>query len=79
MLNPRKLGLAAGIVWGLSMFVCTILAMWTGYSGMFLHMMGSIYPGFTISWLGVFLGAIYGFIDGFVGFFLLGYVYNKLR
>ena len=71
MLNAKKLGVAGGIVWALSMFVCTILAMYTGYSAVFLKVMASIYPGYAISWGGVFLGPIYGFVDAFIAFYLL--------
>lgn len=79
MLHSVKLGVSGGIIWGVSMFVCTILAIYTGYSADFLNIMSSIYPGYSISWAGVFIGAIYGFIDAFVGFFLLGWLYNKLE
>ena len=79
MLNPLKLGIAGGIIWGLSMFTCTILAIYCGYSTKFLNVMASIYPGFTISWGGAFLGLVYGFFDLFIGLFLLGWLYKKLK
>ena len=78
MLNPQKLGLAAGIMWGFSMFVLTIIAIYTGYSSQFLNLMASIYLGYSISWGGSFVGLVYGFIDGFVGLFIFGWLYNKL-
>ncbi len=79
MLNPTKLGLAAGILWGLSMFMMTVAAMQTGYAGEWLQLMDSIYPGYEISWTGSVLGLVYGFVDGFVGLFLFGWLYNKLN
>lgn len=79
MLNPIKLGTSGGILWGLGMFICTILAIYTGYSAKFLNIMADIYPGYTISWLGTIIGFIYGFLDGFVGLFLLAWIYNKLN
>jgi hypothetical protein len=33
--------------------------------------------GFSVSWLGVLLGAIYGFIDGFIFFGVFAWLYNK--
>jgi hypothetical protein len=39
MLNPRTFGLAGGILWGLVMFVFTIIAVYTGYSEQFLNLM----------------------------------------
>lgn len=78
MLNCKKLGMAAGILWACIMFLCTVLALYTGYSTEFLNMMATIYPGYTISLEGAFIGLIYGFMDAFVGFYLLAWLYNKL-
>lgn len=79
MLNPIKLGISGGILWGLSMFICTIPAMYFGYFSKFLNIMADIYPGYTISWLGAFVGLIYGFFDAFFGLFILAWIYNKLK
>lgn len=76
MVKACKLGAAGGIIWGVSMFVCTILAMYTGYSEAFLKIIMSIYPGYDLTWGGAFLGAGYGFVDAFVGLWLLGILYN---
>jgi len=78
MLSPLRLGVAAGIVWGLCIFICTILAMYIGYSIQFLNIMADIYPGFTITWWGSLVGLLYGFLDAFVGFFLIAWIYNLL-
>lgn len=79
MLNPIKLGISGGILWGLCMFICTILAIYFGYSTKFLYVMADIYPGYTISWWGTIVGFIYGFLDAFIGLFLLAWIYNKLK
>lgn len=79
MLNSKNLGLAAGILWGISMFALTILAIFTGYGTAWLELMASIYPGYTISWVGSILGLIYGFLDGFIGLYIFGWLYNKLN
>lgn len=78
MLSPTRLGVSGGILWGLCMFVCTVLAIYTGYSTHFLNLMGDIYLGYTISWWGSIVGLVYGFLDGFIGLFLLAWLYNKL-
>lgn len=79
MLNPLKLGISGGIVWGFCMFICTILALYTGYSTQFLNLMSDIYPGYMISWWGTIVGLVYGFLDAFVGLFILAWIYNKLN
>ena len=78
MLNARRLGLAGGILWGLSMFVCTLISLYTGYGTAWLNLMADIYPGYTISLIGSVIGLAYGFADAFIGFFLLAWLYNKL-
>lgn len=73
---PVRLGLAGGILWGLSLFLMTWISMYTGWAMFWLSQWMDVYPGFDLSILGTFIGLIYGFIDGFVGLFLLGWLYN---
>lgn len=70
------LGLAGGIMWGVSMLVTTLISVYTGYATLFLQVMASIYPGFDISVGGAFLGLAYGFVDAFVGLIILGWLYR---
>ena len=78
MLNPLRLGIAGGILWALGMALTTLLSLWFGYGTFFLGTMASIYPGYEISIPGVVVGALYGFIDAFVGLYILGWIYNRL-
>ena len=78
-LRPVALGVALGSVWGVSLFITTWISYYTGYGRLFLEVLAqSIYPGYTVTPLGSFLGLSYGFADGFVGAALIGYIYNKL-
>jgi len=78
-LKPAALGIALGLVWGSSLFATTWLSYFTGYGKLFLEVLAkSIYPGYTISPLGSFLGLAYGFLDGFVSAWLIAVIYNKL-
>lgn len=79
MLDAMRLGLAGGILGGLSMFVMTLLSLFTGYADSFLHMMSSVYPGFDISAMGSVIGLVYGFVDGFICLFVLGWLYNNVK
>lgn len=78
MLNPARLGLSGGILWALCMFICTIISIYTGYASDFFNIIAGVYPGYSISWPGAFIGLAYGFADGFIGLFLLAWIYNKL-
>lgn len=78
MVNARKLGVAGGILWGVVLFLTTITSIYTGYAHMFLELFEGIYPWYSISWPGAFSGLICGFIDAFIGLWILGWLYNKL-
>jgi hypothetical protein len=78
-LKPLALAIALGSVWGGSLFITTWLSYYTGYGRLFLEALAqSIYPGYTISPSGSFLGLLYGFIDGFISAGLIAIIYNKI-
>lgn len=78
-LNPLALGISLGIVWGGSLFATTWLSYYTGYGRLFLEALaGSIYPGYSISPSGSFIGLFYGFIDGLISASLIAWIYNKI-
>ena len=78
-LRSVALGVALGSVWGASLFITTWLSYYTGYGKLFLEVLAkSIYPGYTISPMGSFIGLFFGFIDGFVSAALIGWIYNKI-
>jgi hypothetical protein len=78
-LKPSALGVALGAVWGVSLFVTTWISFYTGYAALFLEALAkSIYPGYSVSPLGSFLGLGYGFLDGLVSGTLIGWLYNRL-
>jgi hypothetical protein len=77
-LKPFALGLSLGIVWGGALFITTWLSYFTGYGKLFLYSVaGSIYPGYTISPVGSFLGLVYGFTDLLIMGLLVGWIYNR--
>ena len=78
-LNAVKLGLAGGILWGLTLFIITWISMYTGYAMFWLTQWMDVYPGFDFSIVGTFIGLVYGFVDGFIGLFLIGWIYNLLK
>lgn len=76
-INIKALALSTGILGGLAVFLLTVWFLIMGYSGDLLAKLGSVYLGYSISWLGAFVGFFYGFIDGLIGGALLGFLYNK--
>lgn len=78
-LDPKRLGLAAGIVWRLSLFVATLISTATGYGAVGLNAWGSFHPGYSISGSGSIIALIYGFICGFIALYALAWLYNWLE
>ena len=78
-LSPWKFGVAIGIVSLLVVAISTVLGT-KGYFIEFNRLLLSCYgfAGYSISDLGVLIGAAYGFIDGFILGIIIGWVYNKL-
>ena len=78
-LNPVKLGLAGGLLWGVSFALLTLICIHTGYAKILLEPFVQLYPGYTISYLGALIGLVEGFFDAGIGFFLLAWLYNKFN
>ena len=77
--NAMKFGLAGGILSA----ICVILATIAGIFGMFPmynSLIVDVYGvfGYSISGVGIVLGAVYGFVDGFVLVWIFALIYNKL-
>ncbi len=75
-LNPLAAALAMGIAWSLGLFVMTLIAVQTGFMGNALHLVEDVYPWYVVSSKGAFIGLVWGFMDGFVGTYILVWLYN---
>ncbi|MGB2698307.1 MAG: bacteriophage holin [Candidatus Zixiibacteriota bacterium] len=75
-LNLLGLGFAAGIIWGLAVFLMTLVSISSGYADKALKGVASIYPGYSVSVSGSFIGLAYGFVDGFICALIFGLIYN---
>ena len=75
-LDKRALGMALGIVWGLTIFVATLWASTQG-TGNTLIKLNAIYMGYGISFWGAVIGLIWGFINGYIWGWLLAKFYNN--
>ncbi|MAG91198.1 hypothetical protein CMO83_03875 [Candidatus Woesearchaeota archaeon] len=77
--NATRFGLAGGIICGLFFLVITWISMFNGYAMGYLNLIGSVYPGYTVSFLGSLIGFAYGFVECFVAFFIFAWLYNWLE
>jgi len=74
-LNVKALGLASGILWGLSVFVLTLVALWRG-TGDHLGLLRGFYIGYHVSYVGSLIGLVYGFVDGALCGAIFAWLYN---
>jgi hypothetical protein len=76
-LNIKALALTCGILWGLSVFLITLISLWHGHGG-HLGLLSLIYVGYTVSYAGSVIGLVYGFVDGLISGALFAWLYNRL-
>lgn len=79
ILNAKGFAMAGGILGAIIMFIVTLISLGNGYASEFLNLMSGVYPGYEVNGVGVITGAIYGFIDGFIGCYVFAWLYNKIR
>ena len=76
-LKVKAFALAGGILWGLSLFLCTWFEI-AGYGSVPATLVKSYYLGYTVSPVGSVIGAVYGFFDAGVGCAIFALLYNLL-
>jgi len=78
-LSAKALALAMAVIWGGGLlFVGLINLVSPSYGANFLVGVSSVYPGFhaTRTFGDVLVGTGYGVVDGGIGGFLFGWLYN---
>jgi hypothetical protein len=76
-LQPLALGVAFGVLWAFSVFFAGLFAMY-GWGTAMVAALGSFYLGYGASIAGAVIGALWAFVDGFVGGFIIAWIYNKV-
>ncbi len=74
-LNTKQFALASGVLWGVLIFLITLVAAMRGNGEHLTHLSG-IYIGYHVSYLGSLIGLIYGFVSGLAAGALFSLVYN---
>lgn len=75
-IHPLSIAIALGAIEGLPVFVATILLVLQGESGD--AFLSKLFPGYSISWIGAFVGLAEGFLDGAIGGFIFAWIYNAV-
>lgn len=69
-------GVAAGFVTGLSMALFAWSAYWWGHGVPMVAQWGEIYQGYAATIRGGWIGAAWGFLDGFISGAIFALIYN---
>lgn len=75
-LDAKALGLAGGILWAVVLFIWTWIAASTGWGIEILNLIAQGYIGLAPTAAGSIVGAIWAFIDAFVGLWIFAKLYN---
>ena len=76
-LNAKALGLSAGIIWGLLIFLLTNISLLRGGEGEHLSRLAQFYIGYSFSFLGSLIGLVWGFVTMFIAAWVFALLYNK--
>ena len=75
-LRKRALGMAFGLVWGLTILLGTWFLLLRGSPGEIFSKLESFYIGYSYSWGGAVIGFIWGFVEGFIAGVLIAWLYD---
>jgi hypothetical protein len=60
------------------MLLLTVWFVVRGLDCSFMENFSTIYIGYSVSWAGAVVGALWGFVDGLIGGLAFAWLYNKL-
>ena len=75
-LSVKGLGLALGVTWAIGTLILGLSAWLFDYGTVFVELLGMMYVGYTATFAGSIIGAIYAFVDAFIGGALIAWFYN---
>lgn len=77
-LNVWAFAIAGAILWGLAVLLVTWwIILFEGATGE-VTMLGHVYRGYNISFVGGLIGLAWAAVDGFIGGMIFAWLYNKL-
>ena len=76
-LNIKAFTISTGITWGFAMLFLAWVSSF-GWGIRDVSVISGLYLGYTPTFIGGIIGAIWGFIDGAIGGFIFCYFYNLL-
>ena len=77
--NETLFGFSVGAVFGLGMFTLVVSSIYIDWGTTLLEQVGTFYIGAEATWKGAIVALVWGFIEGFIGGYLIAWIYNKLH
>ena len=77
-LHPLAFGLTCGILWGLALMFATWWLLIIGAGGHTIIALKSFYLGYSFSYVGGFVGLVWGFVDGLICGYIFAALYNLI-
>jgi hypothetical protein len=79
-LSGQVLGLVMGFVGAIVIFAATNWLVIKGGDvvGPHLGLLGQFFIGYSVTFVGSFIGAAYGFVVGYLGGLMIGWIYNAV-
>jgi hypothetical protein len=77
-LSPKKLGLSLGILWAVGVLLISLGAGQFSWWMMWAELLADAYPWAGTDAVGLLAGTVWAFVDGFVGGWVIAWLYNKM-
>ena len=78
--SVKAAGIAGGVMLAVYMFLATLVAMNNiniyGFSNEYFNLLVTIFPGLSASVIGLFIGAAWGFVHGFILAAVFAWLYD---
>lgn len=78
-LDAQKFGLAGGIISALFAFVLALGSAYAQWGSGLVDSLATMYVGYKAGFMGGLIGAVWAFVEGFITFYLLAWVYDYLQ
>lgn len=75
-LSVCGLGVGLGVSWAFGVLVLGILSAAFGYGTEVVHLLSSVYKGYVATPLGIVIGTLWAFFDGFIAGVVMAWIYN---
>jgi len=78
-LDAMKFGIAGGAISALFVMMLALGSAFMGWGTGLLDSLATMYVGYKAGFVGGLIGAVWAFVEGFVTFYLLAWVYDYLQ